>query len=121
MPVNPLSSDDELQYLASHSEAVLAVARAADAARGRRLGLRRVLVCGADADDPDSLSALVERASADVPTGHRADPTTTWRSCVARGPQSHAIITMSYWPEHERRFRPVWDELLRTLTLGVYI
>ena len=72
VPVNPLSSDDELQYLASHSEAVLAVARAADAVRGRRLGLRRVLVCDADADDPDSLSALVQRASADVPTGHRA-------------------------------------------------
>src|SRR5438128_3719271 len=72
VPVNPLSSDDELQYLASHSEAVLAVARAADAARGRRLGLRRVLVCGADADDPDSLSSLVQRASADVPTGHCA-------------------------------------------------
>jgi hypothetical protein len=43
------------------------------------------------------------------------------RQCVARGPQSHALITMSYWPEHERRFLPVWDELLRTLTLGVYI
>ena len=43
------------------------------------------------------------------------------RQCVARGPQSHAIITMSYWPEHERRYLPVWNELLRTLTLGVYI
>ena len=43
------------------------------------------------------------------------------RQCVARGPQSHAIITMSYWPEHEGRFLPVWGELLRTLTLGVYI
>jgi hypothetical protein len=43
------------------------------------------------------------------------------RQCMARGPQSHAIITMSYWPERERRFRPVWDELVRTLTLGVYI
>lgn len=43
------------------------------------------------------------------------------RQCFARGPRSHALITMSYWPEHETRFRPVWDELLRTLTLGVYV
>lgn len=43
------------------------------------------------------------------------------RQIVARGPQSHAIITMSYWPEHEKRFLPVWNELLRSLTLGVYI
>jgi hypothetical protein len=43
------------------------------------------------------------------------------RQCVARGPQSHAVITMSYWPEHEKRFLPVWEELLRTLTLGIYI
>jgi hypothetical protein len=28
---------------------------------------------------------------------------------------------MSYWPDHADRFLPVWDELLRTLTLGVYI
>src|SRR5919201_990481 len=50
---------------------VLAVARAADAVRCRRLGLRRVLVCGADAGDPDALSPLVRAASADVPTGQR--------------------------------------------------
>ena len=43
------------------------------------------------------------------------------RQVFARGPRSHAIITMSYWPEDEPRFLPVWDELVRTLTLGVYI
>ena len=43
------------------------------------------------------------------------------RQVVARGPQSHAIITMSYWPEDASRFVPVWDELIRSLTLGVYI
>ena len=72
VPVNPLSSDDELEYLASHSEAVLVVVHAADIGRGQRLGLRHVLVCGADADNPDSLSSLVQPASAEVPTGHRA-------------------------------------------------
>jgi acyl-coenzyme A synthetase/AMP-(fatty) acid ligase len=35
VPVNPLSSDTELEYLASHSEAVLAVVHASDIARGK--------------------------------------------------------------------------------------
>lgn len=43
------------------------------------------------------------------------------RTLIGRGPRAHAIVTMSYWPEHARRFLPVWDELLRSLTLGVYI
>src|SRR5918911_4339798 len=38
VPVNPLSSDAELEYLAAHSEAVLLVVPAAELARGERLG-----------------------------------------------------------------------------------
>src|SRR5919201_2597906 len=44
VPVNPLSSDAELQYLASHSEAVLVVVHGADIQRAERLGLRHLVV-----------------------------------------------------------------------------
>src|SRR5918911_2812915 len=44
VPVNPASSDPELEYLASHSEAVLVVVPAAELARAERLGVRAVLV-----------------------------------------------------------------------------
>src|SRR5919204_4638715 len=61
VPVNPLSSDDELDYLASHSEAVLVVVHAADVARGQRLGLRHVLVCGAPTGEARSLAELLQQ------------------------------------------------------------
>ena len=43
------------------------------------------------------------------------------RLCIARGSNIQALITMDYWPEDAARFRPVWDEALRSLQLGKYI
>jgi carnitine-CoA ligase len=69
VPVNPLSSDDELDYLATHSEAVLVAVHATDVARGQRLGLRHLLVCGTPAEPARSLAELVQQASSRAPTG----------------------------------------------------
>ena len=43
------------------------------------------------------------------------------RTLVARGAGIHAVITMSWWPEDTARFAPIWDEVLRSLQLGVYV
>jgi hypothetical protein len=43
------------------------------------------------------------------------------RACLARGQNVQPFITMDYWPEHAEKFVPVWDEVLRSLTLGDYI
>ncbi len=43
------------------------------------------------------------------------------RSCLARGNDIHALITLVYWPEHRQRFVPIWNEVLRTLRLGEYV
>jgi hypothetical protein len=43
------------------------------------------------------------------------------RLCLARGSSVQPFITLEYWPEHEARFSPVWDEVLRSLQLGNYI
>ena len=45
------------------------------------------------------------------------------RLCYARitsvaGVVVQPFITMDFWPEHADRFGPVWDEVLRSLTLG---
>jgi hypothetical protein len=86
---------------------------------------------GRSPDDPDHLwrgeehyekrpgAELVWSESAFLDPQERREARS--RQVVGRGPQSHAIVTMSYWPEHEKRFLPVWDELLRSLTLGVYL
>ena len=68
VPVNPLSSDAELQYLAWHSEAVAVVVHASELARGERLGLRQVLVCGNAVGQAQSLSDLILQASAQAPS-----------------------------------------------------
>jgi hypothetical protein len=31
------------------------------------------------------------------------------------------LMTMDFWPEHADRFSPVWDEVLRSLTLGDWV
>ncbi len=48
------------------------------------------------------------------------------RACCARstGVPNVVIqpfITMDFWTEHADRFVPVWDEILRSLTLGDYV
>jgi crotonobetaine/carnitine-CoA ligase len=70
VPVNPLSSDSELDYLAQHSEAVVVAVQRSDVIRGARLGLQHLLVCGDDVDDPPCLSQLIADASSEPPT-HR--------------------------------------------------
>lgn len=95
------------------------------------LPLRQLAASPDDKDAPDTLwrgeshheerpgAELIWHESAFLDGGEKREARA--RQCAARGPQSHAVITMSYWPEHADRFVPVWDELLRTLTLGVYI
>ena len=39
---------------------------------------------------------------------------------VPPGPPQ-AFITMDFWPEHTGRFGLVWDEVLRSLQLGIYV
>lgn len=43
------------------------------------------------------------------------------RTCLARGVGIHALLTLSFWPEDAARFRPVWEEILRSLRLGEYV
>lgn len=43
------------------------------------------------------------------------------RACLARGANVQPFITMDFWPEDAARFDPVWNEVLRSLTLGEYI
>src|SRR5947209_8364970 len=43
------------------------------------------------------------------------------RTCLARGQNVQALITFAFWPEDRGRFTPVWDEILRSLQLGMYI
>lgn len=43
------------------------------------------------------------------------------RICVGLGSQIQCLITFDFWADHRDRLTPVWDEALRTLTLGLYI
>lgn len=40
------------------------------------------------------------------------------RICIARGSGIQALITFDFWPEDAARLTPVWDEVVRSLTLG---
>ncbi len=43
------------------------------------------------------------------------------RMCLARGADIQPLITMDYWTSDAARFTPVWDEVLRSLQLGLYV
>lgn len=43
------------------------------------------------------------------------------RCCLARGANIQPLITMEFWSDEAERYAPVWDEVLRSLQLGVYI
>ncbi len=43
------------------------------------------------------------------------------RLCIARGAGIQALITCEFWPEDRARIDPVWDDVLDSLRLGVYI
>jgi hypothetical protein len=42
------------------------------------------------------------------------------RVAVARGSGVYCLITFSFWADHLAKFDPVWNEALRSLTLGLY-
>jgi hypothetical protein len=43
------------------------------------------------------------------------------RICIGLGSNVQCLITFDYWADAADRLTPVWDEVLRTLTLGLYI
>jgi hypothetical protein len=44
-----------------------------------------------------------------------------YRSALCRGGDCHVLITMSYWESRAATVEPVWDEVMRTLVLGIYV
>jgi len=43
------------------------------------------------------------------------------RTCLARRDNLVPLLTMDYWLADAHRFEPAWDEVVRSLTLGVYV
>lgn len=43
------------------------------------------------------------------------------RTCLARGANVQALISLDFWPEDAAHLAPVWDEVLRSLRLGEYV
>jgi hypothetical protein len=43
------------------------------------------------------------------------------RTCVALGSNVQCLITCDYWVEDSDRITPIWDEVLDSLVLGLYI
>ena len=43
------------------------------------------------------------------------------RMLIGIGGNVQCLITLDFWPEDAKRVDPVWDEVIRTLQLGIYI
>lgn len=43
------------------------------------------------------------------------------RICLGLGSNIQCSVTMDCWADEVERFAPVWDEVMRSLTLGLYI
>jgi hypothetical protein len=43
------------------------------------------------------------------------------RTCIALGSNIQCLITFEYWVDQAEQLIPVWDEVVRSLTLGLYI
>jgi hypothetical protein len=43
------------------------------------------------------------------------------RTCVGLGSNIQCLITFEYWADQAEQMIPVWDEVMRSLTLGLYI
>ena len=43
------------------------------------------------------------------------------RICVGRGSDIQPLITMEFWEDDRAHYAPVWDDVLDSLQLGVYI
>lgn len=89
----------------------------AEATRGdRRVVTSRGEIISVQRDDLEL--AWQENRFIDVTQGNREAVS---RACLARRGTILPLITMDFWLDHLDRFGPVWDEVLRTLQLGVYV
>ncbi|MUG93746.1 hypothetical protein F7734_15495 [Scytonema sp. UIC 10036] len=43
------------------------------------------------------------------------------RTCIGIGSNIQCLITFDYWVDQAEQLTPVWDEVMRSLTLGLYI
>ena len=43
------------------------------------------------------------------------------RTCIAIGSNIQCLITYEFWADQAEQLTPVWDEVIRSLTLGLYI
>ena len=43
------------------------------------------------------------------------------RTCIGLGSNVQCLITFDYWADQAEQLIPVWDEAIRSLTLGLYI
>jgi hypothetical protein len=43
------------------------------------------------------------------------------RICIGLGSNVQCLITFDYWADQAEQLIPVWDEVMRSLTLGLYI
>lgn len=43
------------------------------------------------------------------------------RICIGLGSNVQCLITFDYWADQAETMTPVWDEVIRSLTLGLYI
>jgi len=43
------------------------------------------------------------------------------RTCVGLGSNIQCLITFDYWADQAEQLIPIWDEVMRSLTLGLYI
>ncbi len=43
------------------------------------------------------------------------------RTCIGLGSNVQCLITFDYWADQALELTPVWDEMIRSLTLGLYI
>ncbi|WP_246275689.1 hypothetical protein, partial [Brasilonema bromeliae] len=43
------------------------------------------------------------------------------RTCIGLGSNVQCLITFDYWADQAEQLTPVWDEVMRSLTLGLYI
>lgn len=43
------------------------------------------------------------------------------RICIGLGSNIQCLITCDYWADQAEKFTPVWDVVMRSLTLGLYI
>jgi hypothetical protein len=43
------------------------------------------------------------------------------RTCIGLGSNIQSLITFDFWADQAEQLIPVWDEVIRSLTLGLYI